>query len=89
MVKALAFPVKSTERKRELERLRLLGNFHGELIVMRRPTESETISSDESSIGVGGTSTFSKMCSYRPTPYYFPFYGYQFLISYFENIYVI
>ena len=57
VVKALAFPVKSTERKRELERLRLLGNFHhntevletkcGELIVMRRPTESETISPDE------------------------------------------
>ena len=57
VVKALAFPVKSTERKRELEKLRLLGNFHhntevletkcGELIVMRCPTESETISPDE------------------------------------------
>ena len=36
-----------------------------------------------SSIGVGGTSTFFKMCSYRPTPYYFTFNGFVFLISYF------
>ena len=30
-----------------------------------------------SSIGVGGTSTFFKMCSYRPTPYYFTFNGFH------------
>lgn len=58
MVKALAFPVKSTERNlRELERLRLLGNFHHNtevlrtkccsLIEVRCHIESEAISPDE------------------------------------------
>ena len=57
VVKALGYPMKSAERKMELERLRLLGNFHhniqvletqcGELIVMRRPTESEVISPED------------------------------------------
>ena len=42
-----------------------------------------------SSIGVGGTRPFLQRWSHtNPTPYYFPFNGYQFLASYFGNLYV-
>lgn len=54
---ALSFNKGSTERKRHLEKLRLLGNYHhnltvletgkGELIVMRRPSSSSEKSSPE------------------------------------------
>ena len=56
VAKALAYEKNSYERKKELERLRLLGNYHhnlqvletqcGQLIVMRRPSDSERIKAE-------------------------------------------
>ena len=57
VIKGLAYPKKSKERKKQLEKLRLMGNYHhnlkvletrvGDLIVVRRPTEEETLSPED------------------------------------------